>query len=307
MRRRRGYTLVELMVVLAIIGILLAVAGGGLIMARRAAVQTSVSNNLRQVGLAWTQYNTASRGRFVPGWMSRDAQRDRRSVLAYPDTTLIPPAPAFAADQPNIAGPWTWRIIPYLGNDIATLLTGEDRNLLPVLDYEQYGEQVAFQPAFAYNGWYVGGHYTVPAGENRAVLSFSSARLGNRIKDNVVAESLGRMAHPSKIIVFMPGARMGAPRAYTVTDEFAPPWFEVTPPFLADQEMWRVLTPDDVETYFDDVAVPRLGQGMDAPIFHADGHIDTHALNVLKNQDMWIDAARVIKEIPAEQFTHEAR
>jgi len=304
--RRRGYTLIELMVVLAIIGVLLAMAGGGLILARRAAVQTSQSSNLRQLGLAWAQYNTSSRGRFVPGWVSSQAQRDRRMVLAYPDTTLIPPAPSFSEDLPNIAGPWTWRLIPYLGNDLGTLVSGEDRDLLPVLDYEQYGEQIAFQPAFAYNGWYVGGHCTIPDGASRAILSFSSARLGDRVKDNVVAESLGRMSHPSRIVVFMPGARMAEPRAYTVTDEFAPPWFEVTPPFLADQEMWRVLTPDDVETFFAEVAVPRLGHGMDTPVFHADGHIDTHALNTLKNQNMWIDVARVVDGIPAEEFTHEA-
>ncbi|HCA38293.1 MAG TPA: hypothetical protein DEO92_01275, partial [Phycisphaerales bacterium] len=84
---RRAYTLVELMVVLVIIGILLAMAAGGLMLARRAAMQASQSNNLRQLGLAWMQYNTTSRGRFVPGWVSPNAQRDLRMVLAYPDMT----------------------------------------------------------------------------------------------------------------------------------------------------------------------------------------------------------------------------
>lgn len=293
------------MVVLAIIGILLAMTAGGLMIAHRAAVQTSQSNNLRQLGLAWAQYNTASRGRFVPGWVSPNAQRDRRMVLAYPDMTLIPPAPSFSVDQPNIAGPWTWRLVPYLGNELSTLIAPDQHDLLPILDYERYGEEIAFGPAFAYNGWYVGGHYTVPHDAGRAILSFSAARIGDRQKDNVVAESLGRMRHPVKIVVFMPGAIMAAPEPHTVADEFAPPWFEVTPPFLADQEMWRVLTPDDVETFFPDVAVPRLGHGMDIPVFHADGHIDMQTLGTLNDQSMWIDAARRVVDVPAKRFTHE--
>jgi hypothetical protein len=100
---------------------------------------------------------------------------------------------------------------------------------------------------------------------------------------------------------------MAEPRSYTAADEFAPAWFEATPPFLADQEMWRVLTPDDVETFFPDVAIPRLGHGMDTPVFHADGSIDTHMLNTLKDQDMWIDVAKPVDGVPAKQFTHEAQ
>ncbi|MBT4768037.1 MAG: type II secretion system protein [Phycisphaerae bacterium] len=303
---RRGYTLIELMVVLAIIGVLLAMAGGGLVLARRAAIQTTQSNNLRQLGLAWVQYNTASRGRFVPGWVSRQAQRDRRMVLAYPDTVLIPPAPFFSENEPNIAGPWTWRIIPYLSNDIATIISHHDEDLLPILDYEQYGEQIAFHPAFGYNGWYVGGHLTIPADAGRTVMSFSAARLGDRTKDNLVAESLGRMKNPSKIIVFMPGAIMSEPGGHMIADATPPSWFEVTPPFLADQEMWRVASPTDVDTFAENVAVPRLGHGMDLPVFHADGSIDTHTLNTLRNQNMWIDAARIVEGTPAEEFTHEA-
>jgi prepilin-type N-terminal cleavage/methylation domain-containing protein len=303
---RRGYTLIELMVVLAIIGALLAMAGGGLIFARRAAIQITQSNNLRQLGLAWVQYNTGSQGRYVPGWISPQAQRDQRMVLAYPDSTIIPPAPFFPEDEPNIAGPWTWRLIPYLNNDIATIISPHDKDLLPILDYEQYGEQIAFHPAFSYNGWYVGGHLTVPPDAGRTVMSFSAARLGDRTRDNLVAETLGRMKNPSKIIVFMPGAIMAEPGVHMIADATAPSWFEVTPPFLADQEMWRVATPDDVNTFAENVAVPRLGHGMDLPVFHADGSINTHALNTLKNQDMWIDAARVVEGIPASEFTHEA-
>ncbi|MDP6602252.1 MAG: type II secretion system protein [Phycisphaerales bacterium] len=303
---RHGYTLVELMVVLAIIGVLLAMAFGGFILARRAAMQSSQSNNLRQLGLAWAQYNTASRGRFVPGWVSPDAQRDGRMVLAYPDTTLIPPAPSFSQTDPNIAGPWTWRLVPYLGNDLSILIGPDEQDLLPILDYEKYGEQVAYEPAFAYNGWYVGGHYTVPPGAGRAILSFSRARLGDRTYSNLVAESIGRMRHPSTLVVFLPGAKLAEPGSHSLADPHLQMWFEATPPYLADQEMWRVVSPDDVDSLEPDIGVPRLSHGMDTPVFHADGSINTEILNTLRKQNLWIDGARVVEGTPAEEFTHEA-
>ncbi len=303
---RRAYTLVELMVVLVIIGILLAMAAGGLMLARRAAMQASQSNNLRQLGLAWMQYNTTSRGRFVPGWVSPNAQRDLRMVLAYPDMTLIPPAPSFSEDEANIAGPWTWRLVPYLGSDLSILIDPDEQDLLPILDYEQFGEQIAYEPAFAYNGWYVGGHYTVPQDAGRAILSFSSARLGDRTEVNLVAESIGRMKHPSSTVVFLPGGKLTEPGSYSLANPHMQMWFEATPPYLADQQMWSVVSPDDVDSFEPDIGVPRLGHGMDTPIFHADGSIGTESLNTLRRQNLWIDSARVVEEIPAEEFTHEA-
>ncbi len=305
---RRGFSLLELLIVLAIIGVLISMSATGLMYLKRHAGRTDQANDLRQIGLAWKQYSVDSRDRFVPGWISRDAQRDLRLVLTYPDGELIPPAPTFEEDLPDIAAPWTWRLAPHIGSDLVPLLEHDVRDELPIVDYAAYGEQIAYRPAFAYNGWYVGGHYDLSPETGRPRLAFVRSRLSDRTHNNVVAESLGRMSRPSSVYVFMAGAIIptAGPWGISDADETAPGWYEVTPPFLADQHMWNVLSFDDIETFEDNVPIPRIGADMRLPVYFADGHVASQSATDLADQSHWIDAARMVEDIPAKQFTHEA-
>jgi prepilin-type N-terminal cleavage/methylation domain-containing protein/prepilin-type processing-associated H-X9-DG protein len=88
MRRARGFTLIELLVVIAIIAVLIALLLPAVQAARAAARRIQCVNNLKQFGLAMSNFHEAQ-GTLPPGAMSSPAQPWSFFILSYLEQTAM--------------------------------------------------------------------------------------------------------------------------------------------------------------------------------------------------------------------------
>ena len=158
-RRGRGFTIVELLVVIGILALLMGMLLPALNSVQKKSSKAREVNSLRQVGIAWQLYTNSSNDKILPGYLEDLVQSDWHVSSQFRDGSTV---------LATLARPYTWRLMPYLDYnhemihghideaDFNPLSMSQD-NVLANEEFMAEATAIAYEPAFGYNAYYVGG------------------------------------------------------------------------------------------------------------------------------------------------------
>jgi prepilin-type N-terminal cleavage/methylation domain-containing protein len=311
---RRGFTIVELLVVVAVIGTLTAILLPALAGARNRGRKVDETSRLRAIGTAWTLYAGDYNDAALPGLMD-DGQRDLwRVKYNYPNGDPI--------DEDETLT-WPWRLLPYVEYDQQTLLAhmglsdyspimatnpsdpdldaGDPDNPTGADLYRN--RTIAEFPAFGYNAYYVGGVWDCPSGDPCTTVFANVNEIladgSTGTRSGVVARTAANIRRTSQLILFCTTKRRDQGEWFDVEDTDLGSWLAV-PATLGETELWRkaggsasadtiIEVLDELNTDGTPIPVGRFtGQAVSIA---ADLHIDTDAPGAYDDQRRWINSA----------------
>lgn len=288
----RAFTIVEMLVVVSIIGILIGLLVPSLTGIQKRSKKSKEINNIKQLGTAWALYAQDNADATIPAYLD-DQPLNGTTILEewdvvyqYPDNSVVPQ---------DIAAPWTWRLMPYVDYNY-DLVHGHLREPnVDVLSQIDKADEIALEPAFGYNGYYVGGYFELDTLGSQTVARprFRDVQHANQTERlfSLAVKSISQVRRPDELIAFCSsGVRdPGVRKPISSTD---PGYFLVVPPYLAENELWRTIPGETVSIEVLQQAPVPVGRytGQAALVF-PDGHVDRLGPSSLTNPKQWINAA----------------
>lgn len=315
---RTGFSLIELVIVIAIIAALLALTLPALRGVHLRSKKTRELSNLRQVGVAWFLYAQDNNDSALPGFLDSQVQTVWDVSYKYPN--IIAGRNLVDEKIPqDVAAPWPWRLFAYMNNEPMILQQHLDESDMVTQDLYENADSFALQPAFGYNGYYIGGFWQMTSGSSpRPSFRFASAHNTKGKLVNVVARSPSTIRFSDKMLVFCSTTERD-PGLYHPGPSDVPGFHLAVPPVLAEEARWQMpgqgnirpgseLQPGVGDVYSVEVlrqsAVPLGRYTGAAAVFYADGHTAVQTPGALSDQSIWIPGAEQVDEVPARKFTH---
>lgn len=235
-RPARGFTIVEVLVVIGIIGLLVGLTAIGLQSAGRTARKTTELNSGRQVGIAWQLYSSTYESRLLPGWIDVEVQEAWK--VKYKNESGDRVDPAFCRTYP-------WRLLPFLSYEFDTLYGYLGR------DEPQWNDEpavVSENPAFGLNAYYVGGWWepfsSGPDVPVRGIPVFANSAFedsdGNLLSKRLINQTQESIRRPSQLIVFSASGYREPGFYKEITSSSAEGAAWVVPPRLGTQSIWEL-------------------------------------------------------------------
>jgi hypothetical protein len=290
---------VELIVVIAILATLAGLILPALSGARKRSAKSAEMNNLKQLGHAWMLYANANQDAALPGYLDTKVQQDPVPGVSrgwgvtykFPDRSAIP------INALNLAGPWVWRLASYFDFNHPLVHAHLDEPNPDVFSMVKEGKLVAYEPAFGYNGFYLGGWWdmlNLGGVQTPRFKFFDHCSVDPPpTRPLRIPLGVGQITRPSDMVTFCSShvfASAGVQRSLASNTSG---WHMVMPPTMADTPRWRPA-PGDSRT------LEVLAPGTWAPIgrytggvatLSADGHVSEESHQSLFDQRKWIDNA----------------
>ncbi len=292
-RRRRGFSLLELMIAVAILAILVAVTIVATTHVRAAAEQTGVQSALRGLAFGVQSYANENDQRIIPGYLGVEDGDDLVDLFMVDH-----PAPGGGELLNEDARSWVWRLAPYLDDSWETAFEGYPKDARSLFSAEVasgvYGPGsggmfggASESPAIGMNTIFVGGDNRVGGMNVRDRNPWNNLGL-----EALAATRMSQVRNAGQLIVFAPSGLAAdtnsGDEVYAETDLSVPRGFyEIRPPFtLFDgtswtSQQWRVddeglVVRTEAGEYTDGCGLPidRAGTRQ-LPVVHLDGSTST--------------------------------
>lgn len=302
-RRRTGFTVIEILVVVGIIAVLVGILLPALAGAQKRSRKSTELNYLRQVGYAWSMYAMNYDEAILPGYLEPPVQELWDVSWETPFHNTVPE---------QDAAPYPWRLMPFLDFNLEVLNFYDDTYELD-MTVPAHVTKVAHNPAFGYNAFYIGGWWkeVEVSGNTVAKPAFHDAlETGTSTPANPIARRMGDIRRPTATVTFCSSTPVT--EGIMKSRDLREGSYLAHAPTVGPYEHWTGFGGESGGTgglghaagsiyevnAFGRCTVP-LGRYTElVAVLYGDGHTASQSASALTDMRMWVPSADV------QDFTH---